>query len=160
MDGRSPLFGIELASHQKWLVAFARKRGLPRADAEDAASETVCKAWEARERFDGENIKAWLFTILRNVIASAGRYSQRHPTCSTEDIEWRHPPALDSAYDALLLKQTLKAMLAIAPQHLDPMILLARGVSHEDAGEAIGAPVGTIKSRVARGRRELEEMTA
>ncbi|MFN3260259.1 MAG: sigma-70 family RNA polymerase sigma factor [Pikeienuella sp.] len=138
---------------------FARtfERNGPRAD--DLVQETMVKAWANREKFrPGTNMKAWLFTILRNTYISQARKKRRE----VEDADGALTGALSEAgrqqgHMALL---DLRAALAELPDDQREALLLvgASGFSYDEAGEIVGVAAGTIKSRVSRARARLAEL--
>ena len=150
-DFRSALLG--LIPH---LRAFAR--GLcGRPDlADDLVQETVMKAWAARERYEaGTNMKAWTFRILRNHFLNEIRRSSRM-TEMDEGAEDLHLVAAPAQEDALHVSDLQSALYRLPKERREALLLVgAGGFSYEEAAEVCGVPVGTIKSRVARGRAQL-----
>jgi RNA polymerase sigma-70 factor, ECF subfamily len=143
------------------LRAFARMLCGRRDLADDLVQDTLAKAWAARERFElGSNMKAWLFTILRHELYSHGRrnWQQAH-----WDGEWaeRIPTIADEQSWSADLRDTVHVLHSLPEQQRDAVILVAAGgFSYEEAAEICGAPIGTMKSRVARGRAALAETLA
>jgi RNA polymerase sigma factor (sigma-70 family) len=127
--------------------------------AEDLVQETVLKAIGKQERFEaGTNLQAWLFTIQRNLFFSGHRKTQRE----VEDADGVHAAAMTSLPDQedRLAVQDLHAALALLPREQREALLLvaAEGLSYEETAAALGAKVGTIKSRVNRARNRLAEL--
>lgn len=125
--------------------------------ADDLVQETIVKAWSKQESFrPGTNIKAWLFTILRNEFYSQIRRSGRE----VQDVNnvfsnnmSVHPPQ----YGSLDLKDFKKALDSLPVDQKEAIILIgASGFSYEDAAQICGCAVGTIKSRVSRARTKLQ----
>lgn len=124
--------------------------------AEDLVQTTLMKAWANRDRYTPEtNLRAWLFTILRNTLFSEIRKYRRE----VQDIDGIH--ALRQTDEprqeaSLALKEVLSA-LALLPDGQRQAILLmgAYGYSQQEAAEACDCTLGTIKSRVSRGRSTL-----
>ena len=138
------------------LRAFAWSVSRNGADADDLVQETLIKAWSHRDRFEaGTNLRAWLFTILRNTYYTA--VVRRRREVSDEDD--RHAKTLVSApeQDWRLTMRALQASLDRLPlEHREALILVgAAGLSYEEAAEICGCPLGTIKSRVNRARTRL-----
>jgi RNA polymerase sigma factor (sigma-70 family) len=147
---------IELLPH---LRAFAR--GLcGRADrADDLAQEAVLRAWSARASFvPGTNLKAWLFTIARNHFLNDLRRARREDQLEDGQAE----AALISQADqeeGLYLQDLHRALNRLPPERREALLLVgATGFSYEEAAQVCGVAVGTIKSRVARGRAQLSEL--
>jgi len=127
--------------------------------AEDLMQETILKAISKQEKFEtGSNLQAWLFTILRNLFFSAHRKTQRE----VEDADGVHAATMTSQPDQedRLAVQDLHAALAQLPREQREALLLvaAEGLTYEETAAALGAKVGTIKSRVNRARTRLAEL--
>ena len=138
------------------LRAFSRGLCGRRGIAEDMAQEALTKAWRARERFEpGTNLKAWLFTILRNEYFSHTRHAWRESHWDNERGE-RIPSAFDEQDWAMEVSDTARALRGLTDGQREALILVgAGGFSYRDAAEISGVAVGTMKSRVARARTEL-----
>ena len=127
--------------------------------ADDLVQETLVKAWNAREKFDqGTNLKAWLFTILRNTFFSEHRkrrYQLGYRDSLDASSQWRHPEQ-DGHLD---MQDFLTALAQLPPDQREALLLVgAEGFSYEEAGAISACAVGTIKSRVNRARRRLSEL--
>ena len=149
-------FQRELVALIPHLRAFSRVLCGRRAIAEDMAQEALAKAWRSRERFElGTNLKAWLFTILRNEFYSHTRRAWRE-THWDDDIGNNIPaPAREQEW-ALELSDAARALNALPDCQREPLILVAAGgLSYEEAAGICGTPVGTTKSRVARARAAM-----
>jgi RNA polymerase sigma-70 factor, ECF subfamily len=127
--------------------------------ADDLVQETLVKAWDKHESFQmGTNLKAWLFTILRNEFYSQmrkrGREVQDSDGVMTERL------AVHPAQHGLLDLEDFRGALEQLPQDQREAIILigASGFSYEEAAEICGCAVGTIKSRVSRARNRLQEI--
>ncbi len=129
--------------------------------ADDLVQDTVVRAWSNIDRFQpGTNINAWLFTILRNLFLSGCRQARRE----VEDVDGsyagqlRTPPDQSGKCD---LQDMLKALSKLSVEQREALILIAaEGMSYEEAAQICAVPVGTIKSRVSRGRERLAELLA
>jgi len=152
-------------AHRKFLFAFARSRlHRSREDAEDLAQFVMLKAWEHRAAFrPGSNMKAWLFTILRN-----GHFSQmrrlgvHNPISATIGNEEGDSVVHDMAVpgnqeDAADLRDILEAFSKLPLHQIDSLLLIARGHSYEKIADNVCCAVGTVKSRVARARKTLRK---
>lgn len=143
------------------LRAFSRVLCGRRAIAEDMAQEALAKAWRARERFEpGTNLKAWLFTILRNEFYSHARRAWRE-THWDDDLGDNIPaPAREQEW-AMELSDAARALNALPDCQREPLILVAAGgLSYEEAAGICGTPIGTTKSRVARARAAMTKSLA
>jgi RNA polymerase sigma-70 factor (ECF subfamily) len=138
------------------LRAFSRVLCGRRAIAEDMAQDALAKAWRARERFEpGTNLKAWLFTILRNEFYSHARRAWRETHWDDDLGDNIAGPAREQE-SAMELSDAARALSALPDCQREPLILVsAGGLSYEEAANICGTPVGTTKSRVARARAAL-----
>ena len=140
--------------------AFARTFERNEARADDLVQETLMKAWAARERFQtGTNMKAWLFTILRNQYISQYRKARRE----AEDVDGYLTESLTEKgrQEGHMAMLDLRAALAELPHDQREALILvgAAGMAYDEAAEIVGVRPGTIKSRVSRARSRLEELT-
>ena len=118
--------------------------------------DTLIKAWTHRAKFEpGTNLRAWLFTILRNTYYTAVVRRRRE----VADENGKHAASLSSppTQDWSVAMHSLQAALARLPaEHREALILVgAAGLTYEEAAEVCGCALGTIKSRVNRARARL-----
>jgi RNA polymerase sigma-70 factor (ECF subfamily) len=127
--------------------------------ADDLVQETLVKAWDKQASFQpGTNLKAWLFTILRNEFYSQMRKRGREVQDSDGAITSRLSvhPSQDGSVD---LDDFRKALELLPEDQREAIILVgASGFAYEEAAEICGCAVGTIKSRVSRARARLQEI--
>jgi RNA polymerase sigma-70 factor (ECF subfamily) len=137
------------------LRAFAWSISRNGSDADDLVQDTLFKAWSHRDKFDGANLRAWLFTILRNTYYTAVVRRRRE----VRDEDDQHARSLTSppTQEWGLALHALQAALDQLPaEHREALILVgAAGLSYEEAAEICGCALGTIKSRVNRARVRL-----
>jgi len=129
--------------------------------ADDLVQEALVKAWNHLDSFQvGTNLKAWLFTILRNAYFSELRKTKREVADSEGLIAARVAvPAEQHAH--LDLKDLSNALAQLPVDQREALILVgAEGFSYEDAASISGCAVGTVKSRVNRARVKLAELMA
>jgi RNA polymerase sigma-70 factor (ECF subfamily) len=140
------------------------------ADAEDLVQETYLKAFRSADRFQaGTNLRAWLFTILHNTARNRARDRARDAvTADSETVEraddsvavWPHAARVDSP-EAILLRDTLTPDLQAAVDGLPDAFREAvwlRDVeefAYAEIAEMLSIPIGTVMSRISRGRRLL-----
>lgn len=149
-------FKSELLALIPFLRAFARSLCGNPETADDLAQETLVKAWQSRDTFiPGTNLKAWLFTILRNQFYSDRRRAWRQAPWDQESAE-RIPGSREDQSWAAELSDTARALRCLSDEQREALILVgAGGFSYEDAAAICHCAVGTVKSRVARARRAL-----
>jgi RNA polymerase sigma-70 factor (ECF subfamily) len=128
--------------------------------ADDLVQEAVLKAWNHLDTFqEGTNMRAWLFTILRNAFLSELR--RRHDELSLDaetDLALRLGKAAEQ-HGWMDGKDLLKALAQLNPEQREALVLVgAEGFSYEEAAEICGCALGTIKSRVNRARLRLAEL--
>lgn len=149
-------FKADLLALIPFLRAFARSLcGNPDV-ADDLAQEALVKAWQSRDSFaPGTNLKAWLFTILRNQFYSDRRRAWRHAPWDQDAAE-RIPGASEEQSWAAELSDTARALAFLSDEQREALILVgAGGFSYEAAARICNCAVGTVKSRVARARKTL-----
>lgn len=141
------------------LRAFARNLCRGADMAEDLAQEALVKAWRSQDRFEpGTNLKAWLFTILRNEFYSQRRRNWRQTHWDEVKAERIATPP-DPQFWALQLSDTERGLRDLPDGQREALILIAAaGFSYEEAAEICGTAIGTMKSRVARGRLALADI--
>jgi RNA polymerase sigma-70 factor (ECF subfamily) len=138
------------------LRAFAWSLSHNGSDADDLVQDTLIKAWSNRDKFEpGTNLRAWLFTILRNTYYT--NVLRRRREVRDEMGEYagalKSPPTQDWSV-AMRALQT--ALQQLPDEHREALILVgAAGLSYEEAAEVCGCALGTIKSRVNRARARL-----
>jgi RNA polymerase sigma-70 factor (ECF subfamily) len=148
---------------------FARSLTRDEADAEDVVQETYLRAFRSWKTFqEGTDIRRWLFTIARNVFLRSKEKARREVTLDDDGAE-----AVDAAQaNEVWLRRGLDPILASAdlgpairealdaiPETFRSVVVLVdlEDQSYEDAAEVLGVPVGTVRSRLFRGRKLLQE---
>jgi RNA polymerase sigma-70 factor (ECF subfamily) len=149
-------FKRDLVELIPFLRAFARSLCGKPDMADDLAQEALAKAWQSRSTFaPGTNLKAWLFTILRNQFYSERRRAWRQAPWDQEAAE-RLPDATSEQSWAAELSDTARALSSLSDEQREALILVgAGGFSYEAAAAICNCAVGTVKSRVARARKSL-----
>lgn len=149
-------FKTELTELIPHLRAFARSLCGNAALADDLAQDAMLKAWKARASFEpGSNMKAWTFTILRNLFYSEKRRSWRRQPLDPEVAE-ATLVANDNPSDSLELLNLRNALLKLPDNQREALILVgAGGLSYEEVADICDCAVGTIKSRVSRARKAV-----
>ena len=151
-------FKSELIALIPHLRAFARTlTGDPTA-ADDLAQDAMMKAWDARASYQmGTNMKAWTFMILRNQFYSEKRRSWRQSQLDQEAAE-RTLVAVDDPEAPVALDELRLALASLPEEQREALILVgAGGLFVGEAAEICNCAVGTVKSRVSRARRALQQ---
>ena len=168
--GRTEEFEDAALSHVDGLYGAALRLTRNPVDAEDLVQDTYVKAFRFADRFEtGTNLRAWLYTILHNTFLNARRRLVRDPVeADPEAVELAAAPpdASPSPEDALLrrtLDADLRAALDSLPEAYQDAVWL-RDVdefSYAEIAKMLDIPIGTVMSRISRGRRLLfERLTA
>lgn len=138
------------------LRAFAWSVSRNGSDADDLVQDTLIKAWTHRDKFEpGTNLRAWLFTILRNTYYTAV-VRRRREVRDEDGIHARKLSAPPAQEWGLAMQSLQQALDQLPAEHREALILVgAAGLSYEEAAEICGCALGTIKSRVNRARARL-----
>jgi RNA polymerase sigma-70 factor, ECF subfamily len=141
------------------LRAFARSLASSRAEADDLVQETMVKAISNIRQFDrGTNLRAWLFTILRNTYYTNIRRRRREVEDATGAAAGSMAVGPAQEWSAAM-HSLRQAMDKLPDDQREALILVgAAGMTYEEAAEVCGCALGTIKSRVNRGRNKLLEI--
>ena len=153
------LFRDQLVALIPSLRSFARGLCGSREMADDMAQDAMLRGWAARASYTpGTNFRAWMFMILRNQFYTTIRKDRRTTSLDPEVAE-RMLVAAPAQQHAVHLADVAKALLKLPPEQREVLMLIgANGLSYEEAAEVIGCAIGTIKSRLARGRKALTEL--
>jgi len=152
-------FKAELIALIPHLRAFARSLCDNPSMADDIAQDTMLKAWKARDSFKpNTNMKAWAFTILRNHYYSEKRRDWRVKSLDPVIAETTLVTE-DTTSKQIELLAMHNALQQLPDEQREAVVLVgAGGLSYEEAALVCGCAVGTIKSRVSRGRKALEQL--
>ena len=149
----------EIVEHLPALRAFAMSLSRNSAQADDLVQDTIVKAWTNFSKFQqGTNLRAWLFTILRNTFYSGRRKAQRE-VADVDGVFSQNLASKPEHDGRLAMKDFEVAFAQLPPEQREALVLVgASGFSYEEAAEMCGCAVGTIKSRANRGRVRLVEL--
>lgn len=154
-----PDFRNKLVAELPSLRAFAASLCGSLTTADDLVQDTLLKAWSNSDKFEtGTNLRAWLFTILRNTYFSL--YRKRSREVQDSEGTYAQRLAMHGAQDGHVdLADFRRALAQLAEEQREALILVgASGMSYEEAAEVCGVALGTIKSRVNRARAKLAQI--
>ena len=129
-----------------------------RADAEDVVQETMMQALRSFHRFEpGTNCRAWLTTILQRIVSNRRRARGRSIVVSDPDDRIAHTVAFVPPVPQDLTDEVVLSSLRRLPGSFQDVILLCdvEELSYKEAAEALSIPIGTVMSRLHRGRAQL-----
>ncbi|MDX6750694.1 sigma-70 family RNA polymerase sigma factor [Geminicoccaceae bacterium 1502E] len=154
------IFREDVVALMPHLRAFARSLTGGNPDlADDLVQDTIVNALQAQAQFQpGTNLKAWLFTILRNRFHSV--MTRKHVTAEVEDDDienkWWTPPYQETAIEIDAFK---RAFRRLSPAHREVLVLAGvQALPYEEIARICGCEIGTVKSRVNRARALLKKM--
>ena len=160
-------FEAQVLPHLDTMYRVGRRLTGETADAEDLVQETLLKAWRGWSGFTpGSNVRAWLLTILRNAFISRWRSRKHEGTAiSLDDAD---PHAIYRAvggedpegrfFEKVVDEKVLAAVEALPPEFREAVVLSdIEGLPYAEVAAILGVPVGTIKSRLFRARRQLQK---
>lgn len=138
------------------LRAYARFLVRQQAEADDLVQETLARALAAlRQYAAGTNLRAWLFTIQRNLFYEQAR-RKRSERLALEVSLPVETSAAASQQERLNLEDLRRHLFALSPLLREALVLVgAQGLSYEEAATICAVPVGTVKARVSRARGQL-----
>lgn len=144
------------------LRRYARALVGDRAQAEDLVQDCLERAWSRMHLWKtGTNIRAWLFTILHNIHLNAARKHRNGPSLASVTIDSTPMPVRPTQEDGLEVLSLWKAFARLPETQRAPILLIAlEDMSYEEAAAVLDIPVGTLMSRIHRGRERLRTLIA
>lgn len=166
-SGKREQFESEALVHLDTLYNVALRLTGNASDAEDLVQDTVTKAYRAWDKYEpGTNCRAWLVTIMRNTFINQFRRRSKQPspvqfeavedTSVFDEVQDRDPEG--SFYDSIVDDEVKRAIQELPEEFRIPIVLSdVEGLSYAEIAEILDLPVGTVKSRLFRGRRRLQQ---
>ncbi len=160
-----PEFERDALGHLDSLYNFAVHLTRNREQAHDLVQETYLRAFRFEHRFQpGPNLRAWLFQILRNTFLTFYRLRVREPALAADGVaDWETPVFQDApgpTSDTMDAHTDLERALSQVPSEFRMVLLLAEveGLPLDEVARIVDCPVGTVKSRIFRGKERLREL--
>jgi RNA polymerase sigma factor (sigma-70 family) len=156
-------FGYSLNKISSSLKPFALRLTKDDEAANDLLQETVLKAFTNREKFtDGTNLKAWLYTIMKNTFITNYQRMVRRNTFidTTENLHYINSSENISenlAYSSFAMKDINKAIKKLDDAYRVPFMMHFRGFKYHEIAEKLQIPIGTVKNRIHIARKELKD---
>ncbi|MCG8476636.1 MAG: RNA polymerase sigma factor [Cytophagales bacterium] len=146
------------------LKPFAMRLTKDIEDANDLMQETVLKAFNNRDKFaEGTNLKAWLYTIMKNTfITNYQRMVRRNTFIDTTDnlhyINSTGSTTENMAYAGFTMRDIKRAIARLEDNYRIPFLMHFRGFKYHEIAEQLGIPIGTVKNRIHIARKDLKSM--
>lgn len=156
-------FNQMLLNNTDFLKPFAFTLTRDNETARDLLQETMCRALSNREKYNvGTNIKAWLYTIMRNIFINNYRRKLKQniifdSTPNDFFIDYRQATVANNAESALKLKEIHAAVEQLPAIFKSPFVLYFEGFKYHEIAHVLNEPLGTIKSRIHFARKLLKE---
>ena len=157
-------FSLEIHKMANMLQAFAYKLTKNSDDAKDLFQETAYRALMNEDKFrQGTNLKAWLFTIMRNIFINNYRKKVKSNTIfdPTDNLYYLNSGSnsINNGAESSILMEELQAMVDVLDDSIRiPFVMHYYGYKYQEIADQLQLPLGTIKSRIFFARRELRRM--
>ena len=155
-------FGLKINNFERQLLGFAIKLTKDTNDAQDLLQETFIKAYTNKNKFqEGTNLKAWLFTIMRNSFITNYQKLVRRKTYidTSEDLHLINSSLENSFNDGmhnLNYCEINEKVSSLDEKHREPFVLYVKGYKYVEIAEKLRIPLGTVKNRIHVARQELK----
>jgi RNA polymerase sigma factor (sigma-70 family) len=159
-------FGSHIAQSSKSLRPFAIRLTKDSEDANDLLQETLMKAYIHRDKFtDGTNLKAWLYTIMKNTFITNYQRMARKKTFidTTENLHFLNSPGYvtrNQAESKFAMDDIYSAIGKLDENHRKPFVMYFTGYKYHEIAEMLRIPIGTVKNRIHLARKELKDALA
>jgi RNA polymerase sigma factor (sigma-70 family) len=155
-------FNTAVANLQPSLMPIAIKFTRDEENARDLLQETLLKAFRNREKFrDGTNLKAWLYTIMRNTFITHYHRVIRHNTFTdpTDDQHFLNSASKtvkNEAYSTLAMEEITEAVEGLSYVYQTPFMMYYLGYKYHEIADILEIPIGTVKNRIHIARKQLK----
>ncbi|MPQ47058.1 sigma-70 family RNA polymerase sigma factor [Marinifilum sp. N1E240] len=153
-------FKNHIVSLEDQLRIYAYRLTTNRDDALDLCQDTVLKAITYRSKFTHTNLKAWMFTIMKNLFINAYRKNKKQREWISHETN-RNMGLMNVSHDnphsTHNYNDILKELSKLDDQLKTPFKLFLSGFKYREIAEQTGLPIGTVKSRIFQGRKVLSE---
>jgi RNA polymerase sigma-70 factor (ECF subfamily) len=156
-------FDYQLEKASKSLKPFAVRLTKDLEDANDLIQETLYKAFTNKEKFaDGTNLKAWLYTIMKNTFITNYQRMVRRRTFidTTENLHFINSTATiaeNGASSSFAMQEISNALECLEEVYRMPFMMYYKGFKYHEIAERLAIPIGTVKNRIHIARKELKD---
>lgn len=156
-------FQFKVSELQEFLRPYALGLTNDHEDTNDLLQETMFKALSNKDKFeDGTNIKAWLYTIMKNIFINNYRRKSKMRTMvdTTENLFYINSSQTelpDRANSKLVMDDLMKIMNTLPDEYRLPFLMHYQGYKYQEIAERFELPLGTVKSRIFLARQELKK---
>lgn len=157
-------FNAALQFNTKSLKPFAYRLTKNYDDANDLIQDTLIKAFVNKDKFmEGTNLKAWLFTIMKNTfITNYQKLMRKNTFIDTTDnlhyINSSESIVYNGAYSAFAMEDINKALDRVDDDYREPFMMYFKGFKYHEIADRINIPIGTVKNRIHLARKELKDI--
>jgi len=159
-------FNYAIYSTSKALKPFALRLTKDSEDANDLLQDTLVKAFLNREKYaDGTNLKAWLYTIMKNTfITNYQRMVRKNTFIDTTDnlhyINSSDSLVENNAYSSFAMDDITEAIDTLEDTYKVPFMMHFKGFKYHEIAQKLNIPIGTVKNRIHIARKELKDLLA
>lgn len=155
-------FPVQVSELRGTLKAFAMKMTKDAEDSEDLIQETMYKALRNQDKFaEGSNLKAWLFTIMRNIFINNYRVKKRRNTVMDGSdnqfmLNSGGPTVVNESGNNLLKEDINTALANVKPEIRVPFMMYYKGYKYQEIADILNLNLGTVKSRIFHARKAIQ----
>ena len=156
-------FSYQVGNFSKFLRPFALRLTRDSDDANDLVQDTLVKAYTNREKYaDGTNLKAWLFTIMKNTFITQYQRMVRRNTFidTTENLHFinSNESLQDNGAIASFMREDIEKALELTDEmYRLPFLMYFQGFKYHEIAEELDLPIGTVKNRIHIARKDLKQ---